>query len=78
MEELRVADVKGSKHCELCGYPHFSVEVYIDWIERFGQWHVFKEGKKAGRPTQRTAQTQRWETIVAKHATDQPAKQRSW
>ena len=54
--------------CDRCGYPHFfPVSVYVEWIERFGQWHIFKEGKKAGRPTMRTAQTQRWEKIVERH-----------
>ena len=57
-----------SKHCDLCGYSHWPVEVYQDWITRFGVHHVFKGGKRQGQPTQRTAQTERWAAIVARHA----------
>ena len=68
MEVLEILEPpKFSQPCDLCGYPHGPVSVYVEWIERFGQWHIFKEGKKAGRPTMRTAQTQRWEKIVERH-----------
>ena len=54
--------------CAICGHPHFfPVSIYAQWIEQFGMRKVFVTGKKAGRPTQRTAQTERWSAIVEKH-----------
>ena len=62
-----VEPVRFFRHCTLCGYSHGPVDVYEDWIARFGMSKTFATGKKAGRPTQRTAQTERWQKIVDAH-----------
>ena len=54
--------------CAVCGYWHFfPISIYETWIRDFGMSKVFATGKKAGRPTQRTAQTERWQKIVNAH-----------
>lgn len=63
---MRTSAAAGSKHCDLCGFKHFDLKYYRQWVNEYrGRGKVFLS---SGKPSLMKQQLDRWSAILDRHA----------